>query len=520
MIQGLKLRKFKKLKEDNHFVHLVHMDGHQMVIAKHALNGLQKKQLEHLEPYHYDDGGAVGDPQEVQKVEDLDENDPALNTPQAPSQNNLQVEPLSAPPSTSNKLDIEPLSASDRGPPSAQPEMTDYEAATGEKPQAIQEHGKGLSLQADEYRGAAPPPPSEPSATLPAMQELPAYKGNQQDIFNKYLEKDAELEQSYKNGTVDPDKLISPETKNKNDPWLGVIISSLGQAIGQGRVPVNVALQQLNQNTQDEITKQKMGDDKNLNLWKMNRQLLGTDLAADVTTQNQLNTANRFNLDRLAAQTNNAKTIAETNVINKQLKLQDVKNAQMMSIMQNPAATVADKLSVLRENGKVTPEHAKTIAEQADQSRYIVQNGPAIITAFDQMAAEAKQPRSNLPGSRPQGGSDAFQALIGPTLQGLEGSARQGLLESLGGHLGVKGSWTFGLTNDTDQAVASKRNALLHYLGTKGYSTLAESHGIRFRDNPETDVPGMLDKYAAPKPNKVEQGDHTYILNPVTGKYE
>lgn len=57
-MKGLNLSQFKKLRSDSKSTTLKHPEGHQIVIAHHALSPSHKKQLAEL-PRHYADGGEV-----------------------------------------------------------------------------------------------------------------------------------------------------------------------------------------------------------------------------------------------------------------------------------------------------------------------------------------------------------------------------------------------------------------------------------------------------------------------------
>jgi len=61
-MRGLNLSSFKKIKEDKHSVTMVSKDGHHIIMAKHALPAVMRKQLEKL-PIHLAEGGPTPTPQ-------------------------------------------------------------------------------------------------------------------------------------------------------------------------------------------------------------------------------------------------------------------------------------------------------------------------------------------------------------------------------------------------------------------------------------------------------------------------
>lgn len=557
MKKGLNLSKFKKVSEDQHFANLIHEDGHNLMIAKGALSAIHRKQLENLDVHNYAEGGEV-DPE----AEDYVPDEGLTNAmTQAQSMNLDYSYPNakqvggsgSSQPSMTPESDSEPEEESTREPAQL-PGGIAHTEGTGQEPgsnvqatptpqssEVTYDMGKGGNQatlvnpgdapKEGDYHTATFDNPLQPGVNAPKSESMGFEQGldimgngpkkvaeeeaklpTAQDIINGNRAKDMALTQAYATGKANPDTVMSPEGRSKGNAWLGVLVAGLGQAIGAGRVKTNVALDQLNKNTENEIKLQRMSDEKNLNLWKMNRAVLGTDLAANLATQNQLNIGNEFKLKKLAAESNNAHVQAQTAAIIQKMQVENEERNRKLALLASTADSPdpATRIPLLIPD----PGHQKAVAEQADHAKKIVKIAQPLFDAFDLAAQDTHGLRGPFPGGT--AGQKTFQGLLGVTIPAAEGGTNNKSLRE-----GLEHNFTpsFGDSKDT---LKRKRAAFGQYLRSVGGSSLAQSYGLDFSKFPATNTSniGLSGGPGAEKAEIKRQNGHVYRLNRSTGKYE
>jgi hypothetical protein len=451
MMKGLTLSKFKKLKENKDWADLIHVDGHKMRIAKGALSHLQRKQIESL-PVFQEGGEVEPEPEE-------------MGPPQPSPELNQAAETLKS------------IDAEEAGEPQEFNMDKQLNQLSNAVPEAREE-----PLQMEE-----PESPHQPKAEAAPEPHEPQAFPTQADIVAQSEQADQQLMQAYAEGSIKPDQFTSKEHQSKSNSWLGVLVSALGQAIGQGKVPTNVALDQINKNNQLELERQQADDTKKLNLWKMNRQALGTRLAANLATQNQLLTGEQFKLTKAAAETKNAYTIAHTQLLNQQIQgIKRQNDAKLAALRPNTGnQTFAGKLAQLRA-GQVLPDNQiKQLEEEGAKHAFVSQNAPELLRLFDAAAKTQAVPKghgvlSAWPGyESPE--QHAFKGYLASFVPHIEGSANLGLIQSAQEHF-TPGTGLF--SEDRDQ----KRRALVSYIKNLRPSPLAESVGIQFDNLPDTSL--------------------------------
>ena len=508
-MKGLSLKKFKKMKEDKDWATLIHEDGHQLNIAKAPLSPIERKQLEALEMHedkqyakggkvkHYDEGGKTDNTIDYANANYADQPTPE-NAPYgsgAPipepssvaSNTNSQIADNTPSPQALNLTAASNPQSSDQAPvPSQQsvpgpatPVQSIGEAQnTGlaqeqeaEKQKAI-EIGKEGAAKAAQY------------ATLnQQLQDL----DTQNDIKGDYDQKDAALERAYASKTLDPSKYWdtdnNPGGHSKLLSGIGILVSALGQ-VGAGGT--NTALDTIHNGIQQEIERQKDAQGQAMNLWKMNREHLGNDLAANLATYNQLASGAQYQIAQTAASAEGpiAKQIGNIAIA----KLRQIKDANNFKrALMNPSSDNPDPAS--RIQFLVPLERQQKVVDEMNAAKATVANAPGILEAFDQAAKEVR-PLSGgtgtsltafVPGIK-SAGQSALQARLGPTFQNLEGTVRQAAMDNSDHNMTPH----FG---DSDSTIATKRQSLTQYLTSKAAEgSASKSFGIDLTKFPSTNT--------------------------------
>lgn len=334
-MKGLNLSKFKKMKEDARSATMIHQDGHQLVISKGGLSAIHRKQLENLPIYeakggqvqHYDEGS--GD------VEALDEPE------------NAAVEPQSAQPS----LSIEPISgASHKSQPileNTSPYEIEKQANTQEA-QAIAKQGKAENQAVQDT--------SNLIANMPTQNDIVAHNKEASD----------KLYQAYANKELNPDHYW--EDHSKVGAGIGVLLGGLGQVLGADK---NGGLEAIKEGINRDIDAQKNSQDQKMNLWKMNREALGSDEAANLATQNQLYTGLKYKIDQAASQAKGPIAIARAKAANAAIDQKIQVNNSLLGLhkgLSNQAGGGSEQefINNLNTAQRVSPEMAKEA-----QSKYL-----------------------------------------------------------------------------------------------------------------------------------------------------
>ncbi len=163
------------------------------------------------------------------------------------------------------------------------------------------------------------------------ISQLPS----QMDIIAANKQKDDALYQSYATKQLDPDRYWNNKsTGSKILAGIGLALSGIGS--GLTKQP-NLAFQAVNDAINRDIESQKNDQSRDLNLWKMNRQSLGSDLEANLATQNQLYTGLKYKLAQAGA--NAATDIAKQRAMQANALIQQKidENRWRMSIL-NPTS--------------------------------------------------------------------------------------------------------------------------------------------------------------------------------------
>lgn len=499
----LNMSKMKKVAGDEKSSTFQHPDGHKMVIAHHGISALQRKQLEKMPVHHFDQGGTVQQPKSDEKdkrpigqiigfpgfaeggelsskSEDSPESIVADAEAQAPGQPmTLEAEKAASP------LQVESLPES-----SPQNQPLQAEAIPNPQPQTPIQAQEGSFKQEQaanlaEAKAVGDQGAAESKAITDTQQEI-AKLPKQADIIAKNKEMSDNLYKSYTEKKIDPDRYYkSMSTASKIASGIGMVLGGLGAGLtGQP----NMAMQVMQNAVDKDIEAQKNDQGKALNLWKMNREALGSDLEANLATQNQLYTGLKYKIDQAAANSKNPITIARAQAANAKIEQMLQLNHFKFSLM-NPTSDSPDPAS--RVQFLVPPAEQAKVSAEIDAAKNTVQNSKGIDEAFWQAAKDARPMSGGLETSmrafdplHKTPGQGALIARLGPTFSDIERTVRQAAMDNMEHNV----SPMFG---DSDAAIQTKWKSLQDYKTSKASSSLAKSYGIDLSRYPSTNINAM-----------------------------
>lgn len=473
-MKGFNLAKFKKVKEDKDWADLVHEDGHSIRIAKGPLSHLQRRQLEALEMHQFADGGLV--PQE-----DM----PEINASSAPQVASFDPNSLSQPPVSAV---ADPASQDLNRKPADVPVP---QAETGGAGELLRAKNPGLEQEQESNTRLAEAKANaaqQEAASIEATQQKIAQLPTQAQIVQGNKAKEDALYQAYADKKLDPEKFW--EGHSKTAAAVGLLFSSLGQALGQGQIG-NGGLDAIHHGIQQEVDRQKNDQDQAHNLWKMNREALGDDLSANLATQNQLWTGLQFDIKKHAAALGGPVAIEEGKIKNAQIQqIKDYNNAQFA--LTNPTAEDADpatRVPILAQlPGK--KELAPKALEEIKQAQVTAQKIPELIDNFFLAAQDTQGTVGGLRSLSPfedirTPGQHGLSEAIAPTIADITGTVKQAEFEAAKHNL---------VPNKLDKweengGLPTKLNSLINYAATKSSAaTNSKALGLNLQKFPSTNI--------------------------------
>lgn len=169
----------------------------------------------------------------------------------------------------------------------------------------LKEEKAGLLQQAQAVSGQGAAEVNALDKLQEGLKALPS----QQDVINQNKQKDDGLFQAYHDAKIDPNRLFhEADTSNKVLAGIGVFLSGIGSGLtGQP----NLAIKTIDNAINRDIDAQKNDQSNKFNLWKMNRERLGSDLQANLATRNQMMTDVKYQLARAASQFKGPQAMAQ-----------------------------------------------------------------------------------------------------------------------------------------------------------------------------------------------------------------
>jgi hypothetical protein len=456
----MKLEKFKLAHEDNNSFHVEHPNGKRLILEKAKLN---QKAHEMIKSLKMADGGEVPDF--------------AQNSSQMPPVTEESQAPQQASTAAPSNQDWQGSSGVYRPAPTQS--MKEYELGQNATPKDPETPPVNVEAPLEASKAAntamASAEAGQGRAEKKAIEDTQAQIAalpSQAAIIAANKEKDDKLFQSYSEAKIDPNRYYANmDTGQKIAAGLGMILSGAGGAVsGQG----NMAADLIQNAIHRDIEAQKSSKDSKLTLWKMNREALGNDLAANLATQNQLYTGLKYNLMKAASQFRGPEAQARAQAANALIDQQIAQNRFKMSLMNGPSQENRDPAVAARFLIDDPEARHKALAEigRAGNTR----NGAeAIVDSFDRAAKDVRiwsggRFKNIFPGTESAYVGALHQNLM-PTLSDLEGTVKQAaadnLKETVTPHMG-----------NSDKEIAIKREALINYLNSKKDAPFSRGYGI------------------------------------------
>lgn len=298
----------------------------------------------------------------------------------------------------------------------------------------------------------------------------------QNDIAAGYKAKDDALFKAYQAKELDPNRYYH------NMGTAQKVITGIGLLLG-GVNSSKLVEDAVNR----DIDAQKNSQDQQMNLWKMNKEEYGNDLAANLATQNQIFTGVKAQLEQAASAAKGPMAKAAAQNGNALIDQKIAENRFKLSLMQPTSDTIgldpAKKVTWL-----VPSEKQVKVNDEIEAAQNATRAAPEVMSNFDQAAKEVRPLTGGLstsltafvPGME-SAGQKSLHTLLGPTFKDVEGTVRQAAMDNIFKNTTPQ----FG---DDDSTIASKRRSLQYYLMSKSSASNASSFGINLGDYPSTAV--------------------------------
>ncbi len=368
----------------------------------------------------------------------------------------------------------------------AAPEQSDYQkAGVPDIEGALQEEKSANTAMANAESNAA----QLTTKALSDFNQAEAALPTSNDIVNQFKAKDDALQAAYQSKTIDPNRFYNNlSTGQKVTAGIALALGGFAGLAHQG----NPVLGMMDNAIQRDIMAQKAAQDQQMNLWTMNRQALGNDLAANLQTENQLLQGVKYQVGEATSKAAGPIAQAQALQLNAPIDQRIAENRFKLSLMQPTSDSFgidpAKKVSWL-----VPAAQQAKVFDEIEAAQNATHNAPAILSAFDEAAKESRPLTGGITGSSGAallpGVDTAHQkqmhALLGPTFKDVEGTVRQAAMDNM-----FKNSTPqFG---DSDSTVNAKRDALIGYLTSKSAATAASGFGINLDQYPSTNVKAAL----------------------------
>lgn len=500
-MSALTLNNFKLLKEDADNYHLVHPEGRKFTVSK---KGLRPKALEIVKSMaHFDAGGTV--PQDFVPGQDYS------NAP-LPGDQNSQFIPAGAlqPVQTSQ---IPPPATDDLIPPPRNVAQTppDLSSSVSDNTYALDNIANYEENAAKNYLGQTDAMARKEAAArgneVAALQQLPLAN----TINDAFKPKDDEFRQKLLNNDIDANRYWhNKDTGSKVLSGIGVILAGLGSHATGGE---NLALNQINKNIDRDIAAQKQNQDKGFTLYKMNREALGTDQAANLATQNQLITiAQAKTQQQLALQPSIEAKLRGAQLI-AQFEQQKAGNRFKLNVLQSasqPAGGGGNPTDPAALVPALVPEaHQKDVFNEIKQGQNAAANEKDILDNFQKASQE-----NTLTGRVAHAGFTppsikSLNALVDPLIHDNEGRINE--LEQQ--HVQA----LFPSVGDRKDTIQQKMVALKEFIDHKKSAPTAKAYGINlnnFQSTASAPTSGAAAKGYAPGSVLTVKGRGQFIVGP------
>jgi hypothetical protein len=282
-----------------------------------------------------------------------------------------------------------------------------------------------------------------------------------------YNTRDANLYKAAVENKIDPDRYWnSLDTGSRIAASIGMVLSGMGSAVtGQP----NYALENIKRAINQDIEGQKNSQSNAMNLWKMNRQLMGADQKATLATQNQYLSLAKAKVNQAQALAAGPKAAAGAVKLGLELDNQINENNKAQALMDMANQPVRQGRVSNMDPAKLVytqvPKHLQKEAIAAiDAAKNRKKFKDEIIAAYDQAVKERFSPLEN-------GGKAKLKTLLPATLSQIEGTVRVAAKEALE-------EASFPSKFESANSVAERRKGLIQYLDSNAASSVLSAAGI------------------------------------------
>ncbi len=473
----MNLSKFNILGEDNDNYHIGHPNGKKMIISKSGLSKSAHELVKKLRgaAQNFAEGGEI-----------LASSMPAPDSAeQIMMDAGAGIAPVEQPAPMMQPNPINQASMySAQGPEQVQVQQPQQPAipavgAPGHVPGT--ENALMASQQANQaMANSAIGQGKAESQAIKDVQSKIAELPSQQKLIEQNKVKDDELMRAYQEKKIDPDRYWNNKSlPAKISAGLGMILSGFGGGVSGGG---NLAAENIQKMIQADIESQKEDKSNALNLWKMNREALGTDLAANLATQNQMYTGLQYKLMDAASQFKGPQAQAQAQAANALLNQKIAENRFKLSLLNGPTQENQDPAQLV--NWLVDdPSERKVVSEEIKRAQDTKRISHSILEDFDKAAVDLRpfsggRLKNIIPGTE-SAYAGALEQHLMTTLQDLEGSVKESAAESLKHTMMPR-------TGNSDKEIQIKRQALVDYLASKQSAPNAKRHGIDLEKYPSS----------------------------------
>lgn len=483
-MNDMNLSNFKMLKEDSDSYHIQHPNGKPMRLKKGQLSQQSHEMIRKMcNGGMYAEGGDVvpnslmpQDQYEQQQMATPDgmeqPQDSGVSNQQPPSQvANNQIFNQAPVQSSGENPGIAPA---DQQPAKSFAPEDIPDAKSGSMRNAMELEKQGNTDIANAQAGQAATEAKylkDMDANVKPLQQ--AY----QDTIKNFKAKNEDLLKAYQDKKIDPDRLWhNMSTGSKIMAGISMIFGGIGNGLTHSNAPLA-----MEQAIDRDIAAQKADQEKGMNLYKMNREVLGDDLSANLATQNQYYTGIKYKLMQAASQSGSAVAQARAKMANGLIDQKLSDNEQQLAALHiglgkgtggNGASGKysADDPSMLVP--RLVPEgQRQKVFDEIEAAQNTKANASAIMDAYDNAVKEQTLFSKNaIPGVHSPY-IDKLHALLGPTFKDVEGTVRQAAMDNL--YASINPQIGSGKERDSVQ-----RQALEHYLTYKSSAPTAKGHGI------------------------------------------
>ncbi len=501
----MNLSEFHILKSDGDEIHVKHPQGKTIIVKKSGLNKQSLKALEKMPKYA--DGGEVSDnfadpelnitPPEGMMFDPISKqymDQPIIPTGRDAAakyfQNDQSAEQPNPPEVTNNpvvgqavsgdasaavqpKLELSPKTL----PETVASNIPDATGVLNQKQNSVigaLEEQKGYQQQLGQAQAGQA---QAEEKAIDKVQKAVDLMQTQQEIVNQYKQKDDAFQNMLAQKNIDPNRYYKNlGTGQKVMQGIALVLGGIGAGLtGQSNAALGIIKDKIDQ----DIESQKNDQSKTMNLWKMNREQLGNDLAANLATQNQMYTGLKYQLAKAAAGAQSKEALARNGMAASEIDQKIAQNRQQISMIQiglgkaGPQAQGADPSILVAQ--LVPPDRQAQAFKEIEAAQKTRISAPGILDAFDKAAKDVRITAGGKLKNYVPGIESAFnkelEARMGPTFADIEGTVRQAAMDNMAKN-------THPQAFDSDETIAAKRAALKSYLQSKESAPTAKGFGI------------------------------------------